>query len=92
MNNSDSSSYDTTKLINEILNESADSPKLFVINLPEADVARYFCAEIIDRIFRKRKSSFTLTPRIVFVSSMKHRNLFLPTREKKMERIVQVVL
>jgi DNA helicase HerA-like ATPase len=59
--------YDTAKLVNEILDESTDSPKLFVINLPEADVARYFCSEIIDRIFRKRKSSFTLIPRIVFV-------------------------
>ena len=63
----DDDTYDTTKLVNEILNESADSPKLFVINLPEADVARYFCAEIIDRVFRNRKSSFTLIPRIVFV-------------------------
>ena len=30
----DDDTYDTTKLVNEILNESADSPKLFVINLP----------------------------------------------------------
>jgi uncharacterized protein len=59
--------YDTTKLVNEILDKCTESPKLFVINLPEADVARYFCSEIIDRIFRKRKSSFTLTPRVVFV-------------------------
>jgi hypothetical protein len=55
----DDDTYDTTKLVNEILNVSSDSPKLFVINLPEADVARYFCAEIIDRVFRNRKSSFT---------------------------------
>ena len=41
----DDSGYDTTKPVNEILNESADSPKLFVINLPEADVARYFCSK-----------------------------------------------
>ena len=75
------SSYDTTKLINEILNESADSPKLFVINLPEADVARYFCAEIIDRIFRKRKSSFTLTPRIVFVFDEAQE--FIPADKRK---------
>ncbi|MGA9152385.1 MAG: hypothetical protein WBZ36_17560 [Candidatus Nitrosopolaris sp.] len=34
---SDDDIYDTRKLINEILNESVDSPKLFVINLPEAD-------------------------------------------------------
>jgi hypothetical protein len=66
-NDNNDSNYDTAKLVSEILNDNADSPKIFAINLPEADVARYFCAEIIDRIFRKRKSSFTLTPRIVFV-------------------------
>ena len=80
-NNSDTSSYDTTKLINEILNESTDSPKLFVINLPEADVARYFCAEIIDCIFRKRKSSFTLTPRIVFIFDEAQE--FIPADKRK---------
>ena len=80
-NNSDTRSYDTTKLIDEILNESTDSPKLFVINLPEADVARYFCAEIIDRIFRKRKSSFTLTPRIVFIFDEAQE--FIPADKRK---------
>ena len=80
-NNSDTSSYDTTKLIDEILNESTDSPKLFVINLPEADVARYFCAEIIDCIFRKRKSSFTLTPRIVFIFDEAQE--FIPADKRK---------
>jgi DNA helicase HerA-like ATPase len=73
--------YDTAKLANEILDESPDSPKLFVINLPEADVARYFCSEIIDRIFRKRKSSFTLTPRIVFVFDEAQE--FIPAEKRK---------
>ncbi|MFZ0511433.1 MAG: hypothetical protein WAM14_07500 [Candidatus Nitrosopolaris sp.] len=63
------------------MNESADSPKLFVINLPEADVARYFCAEIIDRVFRNRKSSFTLTPRIVFVFDEAQE--FIPADKRK---------
>jgi DNA helicase HerA-like ATPase len=73
--------YDTTTLVNEILNESVNSPKLFVINLPEADVARYFCAEIIDRVFRKRKSSFTLIPRIVFVFDEAQE--FIPAEKRK---------
>ena len=77
----DDDTYDTTKLVNEILNESADSPKLFVINLPEADVARYFCAGIIDRVFRKRKSSFTLIPRIVFVFDEAQE--FIPADKRK---------
>jgi hypothetical protein len=73
--------YDTTKLVNEILDESPQSPKLFVINLPEADMARYFCAELIDRVFRKRKSSFTLTPRIVFVFDEAQE--FIPAEKRK---------
>ncbi|MGC1931899.1 MAG: ATP-binding protein [Candidatus Nitrosopolaris sp.] len=77
----DESGYDTTKLVNEILNESTQSPKLFVINLPEADVARYFCTEIIDRIFRNRKSSFTLIPRIVFVFDEAQE--FIPADKRK---------
>ena len=77
----DSSPYGTTELVNEILKDNADSPKLFVINLPEADVARYFCAEIIDRVFRKRKCSFTLTPRIVFVFDEAQE--FIPAEKRK---------
>jgi uncharacterized protein len=77
----DDDTYDTTKLVNEILNVGSDSPKLFVINLPEADVARYFCAEIIDRVFRNRKSSFTLIPRIVFVFDEAQE--FIPADKRK---------
>ncbi len=73
--------YDTAKLVNEILDKSTESPKLFVINLPEADVARYFCAEIIDRVFRKRKSSFTLTPRIVF--AFDEAQEFIPAEKRR---------
>ena len=79
--NSDNSGYDTTKLVNEILQDNHDSPKIFVINLPEADVARYFCAEIIDRVFRNRKSSFTLIPRIVFVFDEAQE--FIPADKRK---------
>jgi hypothetical protein len=38
-----------------------------VINLPEADVARYFCSDVINRVFKIRKGSFTLIPKVVFV-------------------------
>src|SRR5207245_2252460 len=51
------------------------------INPPEADVARYFCAEIIDRVFRNRKSSFTLIPRIVFVFDEAQE--FIPAEKRK---------
>jgi DNA helicase HerA-like ATPase len=77
----DRNRYDTTKLVDEILDISVDSPKLFVINLPEADTARYFCSEVIDRVFRKRKSSFTLIPRIVFVFDEAQE--FIPAEKRK---------
>ena len=73
--------YDTAKLVNEILDNENTSPKLFVINLPDAEVARYFCSEIINRIFRKRKSNFTLIPRIVFVFDEAQE--FIPAEKKK---------
>jgi DNA helicase HerA-like ATPase len=59
--------YNSTRLVGEIMDDSKDSPRIFVINLPEADTARTFCAEIINRVFRYRKNSFTLQPKIVFV-------------------------
>jgi DNA helicase HerA-like ATPase len=76
-----SSIYDTAKLVSEILDKENTSPKLFVINLPDAEVARYFCSEIINRIFRKRKSNFTLIPRIVFVFDEAQE--FIPAEKKK---------
>lgn len=73
--------YDTAELVSEILNSENTSPKLFVINLPDAEVARYFCSEIINRIFRRRKSNFTLIPRIVFVFDEAQE--FIPAEKKK---------
>ena len=73
--------YDTKKLVEEILDPENASPKLFVINLPEVDVARYFCSEIINRIFRKRKNKFTLIPRIVFIFDEAQE--FIPAEKRK---------
>ena len=73
--------YDTAKLVSEILDKENTSPKLFVINLPDAEVARYFCSEIINRIFRRRKSNFTLIPRIVFIFDEAQE--FIPAEKKK---------
>ena len=52
-----------------------------MINLPEADDARIFCADIIDRVFRRRKGSFTLDPRVVFVFDEAQE--FIPSEKKK---------
>ncbi|MDA4133417.1 MAG: ATPase, partial [Thaumarchaeota archaeon] len=54
-------------LPDEILSTEKDSPRVFVINLPEAEDARAQTADVINRIFRKRKKSFSLTPKILFI-------------------------
>jgi hypothetical protein len=59
-------------------------PRLFVINLSEADIARTFCSEIINRIFRYRKNSFTLNPKIIFVFDEAQE--FIPYEKKKKEK------
>jgi DNA helicase HerA-like ATPase len=73
--------YNSTRLVREIMDDSKDSPRIFVINLPEADTARTFCAEIINRIFRYRKNSFTLQPKVVFVFDEAQE--FIPYDRKK---------
>jgi DNA helicase HerA-like ATPase len=72
--------YDITKLVNEIMDKKEGSEKLFVINLPEADVARYFCSDVINRVFKIRKSSFTLIPKVVFV--VDEAQEFIPLRRE----------
>lgn len=79
--NDGAATYDTSSLVSEILDQGIASPKLFVINLPDAEVARYFCSEVINRIFRKRKSNFTLIPRVVFVFDEAQE--FIPAEKRK---------
>ncbi|HEV2226055.1 MAG TPA: DUF87 domain-containing protein, partial [Nitrososphaerales archaeon] len=59
--------YSWSRLADEILSLSKDSPRVFVVNLPEAEDARLETANVINEVFRKRKRSFTLSPRVLFV-------------------------
>jgi len=59
--------YTWSRLADEILSTSKSSPKVFVVNLPEAEDARLETANVINEVFRKRKRSFTLTPRVLFI-------------------------
>ncbi len=54
-------------LPDEILSAEKDSPRVFVINLPEAEDARAQTAEVIGGVFRKRKKSFSLSPKVLFI-------------------------
>ncbi|MEM2760767.1 MAG: ATP-binding protein [Nitrososphaerales archaeon] len=71
--------YNVKNLVNEIVDEN--SAKLFVINLTEADIARYFCSDIINRVFKARKGTFSLKPRILFVFDEAQE--FIPQDRKK---------
>jgi DNA helicase HerA-like ATPase len=59
--------YTWGKLADEILSLGKDSPRVFVVNLPEAEDARLETANVINEVFRKRKRSFTLSTRVLFV-------------------------
>jgi hypothetical protein len=59
--------YSWEDLADEILSPAKDSPKVFVVNLPEAEDARLQTAAVISEVFRKRRRSFTLTPRVLFI-------------------------
>jgi uncharacterized protein len=54
-------------LPDEIVSTDKSSPRVFVINLPEAEDARAQTADVINRVFRKRKKSFSLTPKVLFI-------------------------
>ena len=59
--------YTWNMLADEILSTREGSPRVFVVNLPEAEDARLETANVINEVFRKRKRSFTLSPRVLFV-------------------------
>ncbi len=58
--------YSLETLVKEIMDDSPSSPKLFVID-EEIEAARDIASRIIDDIFKQRRSSFNLHPRILFV-------------------------
>ena len=73
--------YSWNKLAEEILSTSKDSPRVFVVNLPEAEDARLETANVINEVFRKRKRSFTLSPRVLFV--IDEAQEFIPQNTRK---------
>ncbi|MDE1858049.1 MAG: ATP-binding protein [Thaumarchaeota archaeon] len=73
--------YSWNKLADEILSTGKDSPRVFVINLPEAEDARLETANVINEVFRKRKRSFTLSPRVLFI--IDEAQEFIPQNTRK---------
>jgi hypothetical protein len=73
--------FTVSSLVNEILDTSDSSPRIFLIDLPEADMARRFCSDLINKVFRTRRDSFNLTPKIVFIFDEAQE--FIPYDKKK---------
>jgi intein/homing endonuclease len=73
--------YTWGKLVDEILSARPDSPRVFIVNLPEAEDARLETANVINDVFRKRKRSFTLSPRVLFV--IDEAQEFIPQNTRK---------
>lgn len=65
--NVEETGYSWSQMADEILSTEKTSPKVFIVNLPEAEDARLEAANVINDVFRKRKRSFTLSPRVLFV-------------------------
>lgn len=55
------------RLPDEVLSPEKGSPRVFVINLPEAEDARAQTAEVIHQVFKRRKRSFSLSPQVLFI-------------------------
>ncbi len=58
--------YSLETLVKELLDDSQNSPRLFVID-EEIETARDIASRVIDEVFRQRRTSFNLHPRILFV-------------------------
>ena len=58
--------YTLDSLVLELLDSAKSSPRLFIID-DEIERSRDIAARLIDEVFKKRRSSFNLHPRILFV-------------------------
>jgi DNA helicase HerA-like ATPase len=58
--------YSLESMVHELLDGAPSSPRLFIIN-EEVERARTITAQLIERVFKERRNTFNLHPRILFV-------------------------
>jgi uncharacterized protein len=58
--------YSLETLVKELLDDSSNSPRLFIID-EEIEASRDIATRIVDDVFKQRRTSFNLHPRIMFV-------------------------
>lgn len=73
--------YDIEKLAIEIMDNSENSPKLFILELPNIEEARSIVAQLINVIMYRRKRSYSTTP-ILFVLDEAQEFIPFDTRQK----------
>ncbi|MDT7861918.1 MAG: ATP-binding protein [Saccharolobus sp.] len=59
--------YDIEKLSIEILDPSENSPRLFIIELPNLEEGRQVVASIINQVYNRRKRMYSDNPKILFI-------------------------
>jgi len=64
---SENEEYDIEKAAIEILEDSPESPRLFVIELPNLDEGRQIVSSIIENVYARRKRSYSTDPKVLFI-------------------------
>ncbi|MEM3306283.1 MAG: ATP-binding protein [Saccharolobus sp.] len=59
--------YDIEKLSIEILDSSENSPRLFIIELPNLEEGRQVVSSVINQIYNRRKRSYSDNPKVLFI-------------------------
>lgn len=77
----ESEEYDVEKLAIEVMDNSENSPKLFILELPNIEEARAIVARLINTIMLRRKRSYSTTP-ILFVLDEAQEFIPFDTRQK----------
>ncbi|ACP48282.1 protein of unknown function DUF87 [Sulfolobus islandicus Y.N.15.51] len=59
--------YDIENLAIEILDSSRDSPRLFILELPNLEEGRQVVATVINQIYNRRKRMYSDNPKVLFI-------------------------
>ncbi|TRM79263.1 ATPase [Sulfolobus sp. B5] len=59
--------YDVEKLSIEILDSSENSPRLFILELPNLEEGRQLVASVINHVYNRRKRMYSDNPKVLFI-------------------------
>lgn len=79
-----SEDYDIEKLAIEILEDSEVSPRLFVVESPKVEEARFVVSNVINEVMNRRKKMFSASPSVLFVLDEAQEFIPFDTRQKNM--------